>query len=92
VTPNADNCCALLSNILAGQRKNLLAMRGSVYLYGTDASGGAALALGWGRADHPARHRPGASSADLARPAPWRAGRRQTGWSEASHLQGDSRV
>jgi len=46
VTPNADNCCALLSNILAGQRKNLLAMRGSVYLYGTDASGGAALALG----------------------------------------------
>jgi hypothetical protein len=36
VTPNGDNCCAPLSNILAGQRKNPLAMRGSVYLYGSD--------------------------------------------------------
>jgi hypothetical protein len=32
VTPNADNCCALLSNVLAGQRLKSLAMRVSVYL------------------------------------------------------------
>jgi hypothetical protein len=36
VTPNGDNCCALLNNILANQRKNPLAMRESAYLYGSD--------------------------------------------------------
>jgi len=36
VTPNADNYCALLRNILAGQRLKSLAMRASVYLYGSD--------------------------------------------------------
>jgi hypothetical protein len=32
VTPNADNYCALLSNIVAGQRLKSLAMRVPVYL------------------------------------------------------------
>ena len=35
VTPNADNYCALLSNIPAGQRLKSLAMIVPVYLYGS---------------------------------------------------------
>jgi hypothetical protein len=34
VTPNADNYCALLSNIPAGQRLKSLAMIVPVYIYG----------------------------------------------------------
>jgi hypothetical protein len=45
-TPKADNCCALLRDILAGQRPKSLARRAPVYIYGSDeleASGGEAL-------------------------------------------------
>jgi hypothetical protein len=36
---NADNCCALPSNVLAGQRFTLLVMRADVYLYGSEGWG-----------------------------------------------------
>jgi hypothetical protein len=36
VMPNADNCCALLSNVLAGQKPNWLVRRTRVDLYGSD--------------------------------------------------------
>jgi hypothetical protein len=35
VTPNADNCCALMRSNRAGQRLKSLAMKAPVYLYGS---------------------------------------------------------
>jgi hypothetical protein len=39
VTPNADNCCALLSNVLAGQHPDMLVTEASVYIYGSEGWG-----------------------------------------------------
>jgi hypothetical protein len=39
VTPNADNCCALLSSILAGQRQDSLVRETRVDIYGSEGWG-----------------------------------------------------